>query len=387
MKEETKNPPTLREAYEVWAQENVRLAAKYRQANKEVLLDKYGDIKVTEFTEEFIKKIFADYKGTAENRARASSTIMTILYMMEMAKIMKHINFSSETFRIDHDKKEDREAISNVLREEMEARDASRKELENKLANVQAQVDASIKRQTDEKMRRPGLPANARPILKLDPKTLEVVKEYDCMADACKDNGIKSLGTYIRGHYKGNGFYWCYPENLDEYREEIRNKEQAREVVRNPNKPLGGIVTKEAMKPHGAYNKPEPVKPLKGKDAHEALLKALEEMEEPQININVGLPEDVSIPSDLYVRLQKLGIIPNDVRGRNVGASDYSEHLIQPWAIWMEYDLNPWDADIIKRVLRHKSTDTRKMDYEKIIHICQERIRQLETDNKNNIQK
>ena len=87
-----------------------------------------------------------------------------------------------------------------------------------------------------------------------------------------------------------------------------------------------------------------------------------------------------TIPDDLYDRLQKLGIIPNEVRDMNVGASDYSKHLIQPWAIWQEYQLNPWDADIIKRVLRHKATDTRKMDYEKIIHICQERIRQLETD-------
>jgi hypothetical protein len=91
-------------------------------------------------------------------------------------------------------------------------------------------------------------------------------------------------------------------------------------------------------------------------------------------------PQTMEIPFDLYDRLLKLGIIPNEVRDMNVGASDYSKHIIQPWAIWQEYELNPWDADIIKRVLRHKATDTRKMDYEKIIHICQERIRQIETD-------
>lgn len=67
-----------------------------------------------------------------------------------------------------------------------------------------------------------------------------------------------------------------------------------------------------------------------------------------------------------------------DVRSYNVGASDYSKHAIQPWDIWMEYHLNPWDADIVKRVLRTKSTDSRRMDYEKIIHICEERIRQLD---------
>ena len=40
-----------------------------------------------------------------------------------------------------------------------------------------------------------------------------------------------------------------------------------------------------------------------------------------------------TIPDELYDRLQKLGIIPNEVRDMNVGASDYSKHLIQPWAI------------------------------------------------------
>ena len=86
------------------------------------------------------------------------------------------------------------------------------------------------------------------------------------------------------------------------------------------------------------------------------------------------------ISDELYERLDYLGLIPNEVRGHNVGASDYSKRLIQPWSVWLCYDLNPWDADIVKRVLRTKETDSRRMDYEKIIHICQERIRQLEKE-------
>lgn len=61
----------------------------------------------------------------------------------------------------------------------------------------------------------------------------------------------------------------------------------------------------------------------------------------------------------------------------NVGKSDYAQHNIQPWDIWIEYQLNPFDADIIKRVLRRKKGEARAMDYHKIIHICRERIRQL----------
>lgn len=67
-----------------------------------------------------------------------------------------------------------------------------------------------------------------------------------------------------------------------------------------------------------------------------------------------------------------------DVRTYNVGNSDYAKYKIQPWDIWKEYQLNPWDADIVKRVLRNKSGESRKVDYEKIIHVCKERIRQLD---------
>ena len=66
-----------------------------------------------------------------------------------------------------------------------------------------------------------------------------------------------------------------------------------------------------------------------------------------------------------------------NVQSYNVGKSDYAKHAIQPWDIWKEYNLNPWDADIIKRVLRTKEGEARTLDYEKIIHVCKYRIAQL----------
>ena len=82
---------------------------------------------------------------------------------------------------------------------------------------------------------------------------------------------------------------------------------------------------------------------------------------------------------NLIEYLITIGILPD---GYNIGESDYSKHIIQPWSIWMDYNLNPWDADIIKRCLRTKAEkgctlkESRIKDYEKIIHICKERIRQ-----------
>ena len=70
-------------------------------------------------------------------------------------------------------------------------------------------------------------------------------------------------------------------------------------------------------------------------------------------------------------------VVDENIRSYNVGKSDYSKHSIQPWDIWEVYDLNPWDADIVKRVLRVKEGEDRKVDYEKIIHICKKRIEQI----------
>lgn len=73
-----------------------------------------------------------------------------------------------------------------------------------------------------------------------------------------------------------------------------------------------------------------------------------------------------------------------DPMSYNVGESDYSDHTIQPWHIWEEYDLNPWDCDIIKRILRTKKVKgmskkaARILDYEKVIHICKFRLDQIE---------
>ena len=94
----------------------------------------------------------------------------------------------------------------------------------------------------------------------------------------------------------------------------------------------------------------------------------------------------VQIDWELYKRLRKLGILvreDDDTRDYNIGLSDYSKHIIQPWAIWLEYDLNAWDADIIKRVLRTKKGESRELDYNKIIHDCKERLRQLKEEHEN----
>ena len=74
---------------------------------------------------------------------------------------------------------------------------------------------------------------------------------------------------------------------------------------------------------------------------------------------------------------------PTTTRSTHVGESNYSEKIIQPWDVWIEYALNPWDADMVKRLCRTKEVpgltakQARIQDYEKIQHISQERIDQI----------
>ena len=75
-----------------------------------------------------------------------------------------------------------------------------------------------------------------------------------------------------------------------------------------------------------------------------------------------------------------------EVRNHHVGNSNYSQMPkgYQPWDLWKIFHMNPWDADIQKRLLRTKAepcmtmAESRKLDYQKIIHVCQERINQID---------
>lgn len=95
------------------------------------------------------------------------------------------------------------------------------------------------------------------------------------------------------------------------------------------------------------------------------------------------------ISDELYERLEYLGIIDETgVRGRNFGASDYNEHTITVWSIWLDYPkLSEFKKMIIKYCLREKDTDPEEMDLNKIIHYAQERLRQISVLKKNSHKK
>ena len=66
-----------------------------------------------------------------------------------------------------------------------------------------------------------------------------------------------------------------------------------------------------------------------------------------------------------------------DVESYNIGESNYSKMKITPWQIFQAHpNLNYWECDIIKRVLRTKGD--RLEDLKKIRHIVDYLILHLE---------
>jgi hypothetical protein len=98
------------------------------------------------------------------------------------------------------------------------------------------------------------------------------------------------------------------------------------------------------------------------------------------------LVPDVISASDEYCSGIKIDLkedLITNHRAYNIGSSNYASLKIQPWDIWKDWKLDPWDADIIKRISRTKEIpgksfeEARIEDYEKIKHVCDEKIYQL----------
>jgi len=71
------------------------------------------------------------------------------------------------------------------------------------------------------------------------------------------------------------------------------------------------------------------------------------------------------IPEDSLHNVELLAGQP-DVMMTNVGESDYSTKKIQPWDIIDEYNLDFYEGNVLKYLLRTKGS--RKEDLEKIRH-------------------
>lgn len=70
----------------------------------------------------------------------------------------------------------------------------------------------------------------------------------------------------------------------------------------------------------------------------------------------------------------------NKVLQKQEGGNHYKEKKIQPWEIIEEYNLDFWEGNILKYLLRQK--DNRLLDLKKIIHYTEYCIYKLNLNDK-----
>ena len=61
-----------------------------------------------------------------------------------------------------------------------------------------------------------------------------------------------------------------------------------------------------------------------------------------------------------------------------VGGNHYVKRKIQPWEIWKAYEMNPWEANALKYLLRHKDKGKPLEDLKKCRHYIEFLINTLE---------
>ena len=75
-------------------------------------------------------------------------------------------------------------------------------------------------------------------VCQLDPETLEIIQTFDSISEARKELGTININRAISDVTKAGGFYWTYPEKLEEMTQAIRDKwERKREEVVNTSAP------------------------------------------------------------------------------------------------------------------------------------------------------
>ena len=61
-----------------------------------------------------------------------------------------------------------------------------------------------------------------------------------------------------------------------------------------------------------------------------------------------------------------------------VGGNHYVKRKIQPWEIWKAYEMNPWEANALKYLLRYKDKGKPLEDLKKCRHYIEFLINTLE---------
>ena len=227
---------TLKDAYTQWknAPRNIVLANRSRDAVQQVLMKKWNDVHLETFTPEFVRQLLEKSSASREMKVKACAILVYVLCWGGDHGYCERPSFDTSIVPAGRDEKPKAErrkpdvcaGCNNVkgcltcVDGDQWARITEVPEPEPEPENAAADGG---KRQRGKAPRR---------LCKIDPGTLEVVRTYDSVAEACRENGIKAIDSAIKKMQKAGGFYWAYPEDAGSFRERMEEKQRSQTAMK-----------------------------------------------------------------------------------------------------------------------------------------------------------
>ena len=205
---------TLKQAFTIWAYSpgNTVLAAKSRDAVQRVLMKKWNDIGLEQFTEQFCRRIFYQSTESLELKVKAASILVYVLQWGSDNGHCQRPTFTLAIAREEHERAEKNKAQPD---------DDSRDPLEG--------IDFNDETKTEEDMEQKKTRGKqARKICQIDAETLQVIKTYDSCSEGCRAAGVKNIDRAIKRLQLAGGYYWQYPEDVATFADRLAAKRAAK---------------------------------------------------------------------------------------------------------------------------------------------------------------
>ena len=205
---------TLKQAFTIWAYSpgNTVLAAKSREAVQRVLMKKWNDIGLEQFTEQFCRRIFYQSTESLELKVKAASILVYVLQWGSDNGHCQRPTFTLAIAREEHERAE---------KDKAQPDDDSRDPLEG--------IDFNDETKTEEDMEQKKTRGKqARKICQIDAETLQVIKTYDSCSEGCRAAGVKNIDRAIKRLQLAGGYYWQYPEDVATFADRLAAKRAAK---------------------------------------------------------------------------------------------------------------------------------------------------------------
>ena len=191
---------TLKQAFTEWAAipQNTVLAARHRTATNSVLMKKYGDDDVRQFTAFYTRKLMQDCKLTQPMKTQAASILVHVLKYAarKNACVMPDFDFSI--------------AGERPNTEIPDPSGSTPKKNVSQQVFGQESSEESIAPEPPSKGKRHGAGRPRVPVVQVDPKTGKIVARYEGKIEAALSVGANrsSVATAIVKGHLCKGYYW-----------------------------------------------------------------------------------------------------------------------------------------------------------------------------------